>query len=239
MAKNQKDKVAKAGLYNRLNSPSSTDVARARLDDLDTVIERITHQLENEQSEKWTTEDEFNFWHNAASRACGHHKAERAFISAWLSAQSQPHLAKRLFISSEKTRLSGAEQLTVNVQKVAQNLEKKLADLMAIPVSTLGFVEKELLIRALRELLEEVGAALQDANNRAQALYVGRTYLPELRKPLMDFKQKVMHILYPPSLTKTGDFLVALVDRAIKEGFVLSPTEIRRLEQIRKQYADT
>lgn len=234
MATTQDDPTQRGGLYNRFNTPPSTHEARQRLEEVERAVTRIELQLKTEKPDEWASEEEFNSWHNAAIKACAGFQTEKNFIEKWLSAQTQPHIAKKIFAVSEADRLSGREKLERNIADAARKLEEKLEALTKVSTTTLGVVEKELRMRELAKLLKEVGLALGEANNRAQILYVGKASLPELRKPLTTVQGKIRDVLYPQGQEKFGNFLMRLVERAVQEGFQLTPQESAQVEQIRQ-----
>ncbi|MDE2071389.1 MAG: hypothetical protein KGI70_01485, partial [Patescibacteria group bacterium] len=225
MAATQGSTTQRSGLYNRFNTPPSTDAARQRLGEVESVVTLIELQLKTEKPYEWASEDEFNSWHNAAVKACAGFQTEKNFIEKWLSAQTQPHIAKKIFAVSEAHRLSAREILQQDIADAAHRLEEKLEPLASMSAASLGVVEKELRARELTKLLKEVGRALGEANNRAQTLYVGKASLPELRKPLTVLQGKIRDVLYPQGQEKFGDFLMRLVERAVQKGFQLTPEE--------------
>lgn len=233
--------------YSRNNLPSDEPTAQERIDKLNVDVEIIQTRLDYADPDTFRDSDEYKIWRNKTTAALGYIRQELKFLDYWLKEQ-------RRLAEVEKAKSSGVRSPNNDIQIIAQDIchhARQLADEIKASYTVCFTVDNqpENIDTAQERLsyLGDVKERLQGAFAEIAAQWTSyplrRDGISRAKAPLHVVLRKVEQEIkivknYIRSNHPGVDVKVVFmraIERALAEGFVLTPEEEVVLAQFKSQ----
>lgn len=231
-------RIARGGMYHRLNPPISVPAARTRLDDIDRAVAEITAKLLTRPRPEGGT-----FRHDEWVRRCttvlAYFGAERQYLDDWCIDPFGQHAGKR---AAEKA--ARQESLAREIDDLLSSAELKYVPTCTPKSSNLTIDTLVARRESLKDLVDCVEHAEAVMMRRALGLGVQFPEWELLRHPfvrllgMIEREQRFVSDLSRVGLRiKPIRFLLGMLDTAMQSGFSPRSEDALRIEAIRMAQA--
>lgn len=237
--------IAPGGLYSYRNPPPSHDVALARLHELEVAVQSIEVQLQHSNPNEFPSDDDFLTWKGRATGAAGHYRAEIGYLERWVGARgSQSGQGGPQHVSGAQYR-TGVEEITTKVRNMTTQVREKYKRIYSEGHQPADVATARARRQELSSVIQMCTGFFKELKLSAEAAGLGEERMAKLRKPLstiyMDVQaeNKVIakffreNVQEGPRDVNWTLFLLSVIERAVKSGFVMTDEEKNTAEAIR------
>lgn len=244
----ERQQLAPGGHYSRQNPPPSEEVALLRIDELELAIKSCETQLEFENQNRFETYEDYLGWRASATSALTHYRTEVQFLYRWVG-------GGKLGGSNAERYRSAIAAITSTVRSMTDEMSRSYKRIYTEqnPPANLAAAQRR------KQELVPINVAFQAKFTKLKGMQkdgdggeLSEFKMSRLKQPLTTLFNEMMgeskllgdfiksHL--PPITQDANDkskrvdwtlFLLSLVERGVAAGLVLTPEEIRLVEEIR------
>lgn len=222
--------------FSEANPPFSEEVAKLRLDKIETDIEQIKASLDHADPNAWASDQEYRTWRFSASHALGILKREVTFLERWLghvrhSEENSRHEARQVRFEQH------ADVAHERARELADQLEREFAPVYSTESPPKSVVDARDRLGAISAFRTRIQAAFAEVTSLWTDHKLAKASMPGVKAPITKVLAAVdaetaaikayvraqEHSL--SSIDWRGTCTSALT-RAVSQGFVLTAVEL-------------
>ncbi|MFA7309804.1 MAG: hypothetical protein WC050_02760 [Candidatus Paceibacterota bacterium] len=228
----------RAGKYHAGNPPLTIDAAQTRLTEVTATVHEIEGRLEFTAPEDYSSDSDHRHWMSRATKALGYWRAERDFLAQWIRSRTS-----LMSVENETRPGSGLGVIDGDLDSRIENalayVRERYTPCYSVsnPPGHSAAVRKR--IRELQHLSARMETLYGGLRDVAAALHVSEEDLRTRMRPITQLtEQAVEEHRYLRSVRNVANSrevhaLLAVIDRAVQNGFVLTPDEASKVTEIR------